>query len=427
MADTPQQGGRMEQQRLKGLAASKQVSTELAFSARKLRFSTSSRSVLYKAVGLRPRMADRLFYLLFICLTFGLLFLPIASSAIYLGYFASDQFESETRFTVRSSTAALGKDQLANVTGIPSAKIAQDTMIVVNYIQSYEMVKALESRGLNVREIFGNEHIDWWARLPRDASIEEMTEYWRRMTKVSVSPGSGIVSVKVRAFTADDSSLIVQNILSASEAVVNDVNIRIWKDVIGTAEGNLKHAAKQLEDARAAVTGARNKNSLLSVESSADLVNQLIANLEERRLQLQGKMETQLSTVSTSAPQMKVLKREIESTQKQIEDLRRQLAGTESDAATPNLADVSQELSQLQLAQNLAELQFASSAKTLEQVKFTSQQQLMYLESFLAPRVPDKATYPKSGVWFFVIVIGSLVLWGAAIGISYFVKARFAN
>ncbi|KXG87522.1 hypothetical protein ATO67_19060 [Agrobacterium bohemicum] len=417
----------MEQQRLKGLAASKQVSKELAFSARKLRFSTSSRSVLFKAVGLRPRVADRLFYSLFICLTFGLLFLPIASSAIYLGYFASDQFESEARFTVRSSTSALGKDQLASVTGIPSAKIAQDTMIVVNYIQSYEMVKALETRGVSVKEIFGNEHIDLWARLQRNASIEEMTEYWRRMTKVSVSPGSGIVSVKVRAFTAYDASLILQHVLSASEAVVNDVNVRIWKDVISTAEENLKHAAAQLEGARAGITSARNRNSLISVESSADLVNQLIVNLEGRRLQLQGRMEAQLSNVSISAPQMKVLKREIESTEKQVEDLKRQLAGRKLASGEPNLADVSQELAQLQLAQNLSELQFASSAKTLEQVRFTSQQQLMYLESFLDPRVPDKATYPKSGLWFIVVVIGSVLSWGGAIGISYLVRSRLAD
>lgn len=417
----------MEQQKLEGLAASQRVSNDLALSARKLRFSTSSRSELFKVVGLRPRIADKIFYWVFLSLTVCVLLLPISLSAFYFGYLASDQFESETRFTVRSSTSALGKDQLANVTGIPSAKIAQDTMIVVNYIQSYEIVKALQASGVDIRRLFGSSEIDWWARLPANASSEEITEYWKHMTKVSVSAGSGIVILKVRAFRATDAAELVQHVMKAAELIVNDVNIRIWKDVISTADANLKHAANQLEDTRKAVADARNENSLLSVESSADLVNGLISTLETQRLNLQGRVDTQRSTVSASAPQIKVLMREIESIEKQISGLKGQIAGTSADESQPNLARVSQKLSQLQTAQNLAEVQFASSVKTLEQVKFTSRQQLMYLESFLAPRIPDVATYPKAFVWFAVTVTASLALWGASIGVLYFARGRFSS
>ncbi|WP_421423121.1 capsule biosynthesis protein [Agrobacterium rosae] len=300
-------------------------------------------------------------------------------------------------------------------------------MIVVNYIQSYEMVKALEASGLSLREIYGNDRIDMWSRLPDDATAEKVTEYWKRMANVSVNGASGIVTLKIRAFTANDSANLIQRVMSASEIIVNEVNARIWKDVINTADENLKHSASQLEDARKAVADARNKNSLLSVESSADLINGLISNLEAERLKLQGRMDSQPSAISASAPQMKVLTRRIDSLENQISNLKGQLAGTQSVGNLPNLADISQQLSQLQTVQNLAEVQFAASTKALEQVRFTSRQQLMYLESFVAPRVPDAATYPKSLLFFVITVICSVGIWGSAIGLAYLLRRRLSN
>lgn len=82
---------------LVGLEASRKVSERLASSARKLRFSTSSRSALYKAVGLRPRLTDRLFTVVVVALTLFVFVLPNLVSLAYYGYFASDQYESETR------------------------------------------------------------------------------------------------------------------------------------------------------------------------------------------------------------------------------------------------------------------------------------------------------------------------------------------
>ena len=138
-----------------GLEASQKISQRLASSARKLRFSTSSRSNLYKVVGLRPRLTDRLFTAAVFLMTFLLLVFPNITVVLYYGFFASDQYESETRFTVRSSTPALGRDQIAKVTGVPSAKIVQDTQIVTNFIESHEMLDMLRNRNIDLKRLYG--------------------------------------------------------------------------------------------------------------------------------------------------------------------------------------------------------------------------------------------------------------------------------
>lgn len=408
-----------------GIQASRDVSARLTAAARILRLSTSSRSTIFKVVGLRPRLLDRIFSIVSVLLLVCCLILPTITALAYYGYFASDQYVSETRFTVRSSTPAIGKDQLGKATGIPSAKIVQDTQIALDFINSHEMLDVLDERNIDLHEIFGKETIDWWARLPEDASSDDLLDYWEDMVSASVSPSSGIVTVYVRAFTAEDSAMLASEILSASEYAVNRVNDRIWKDVISTSNTNLENAKQQLLRAREALARARNRDGVLTVEGSSAIVTNLISTMETERLNLQHRYDAQLSAVSADAPQMLVLKREIDSKEQQIRELKSQLAGDAEGGR--NLADVSEELSQLQLAQSLAEKQFASSLETLEQIQFISRQQLLYLESFLDPRVPDEAMYPKRLLWIAVIFAASLILWGSLLGILHIVRNQISN
>ena len=404
----------LEEKTARSLEISQEISTRLSIAARKLRFSTSSRSSLYQAVGLRPRLADRIFRGINIVVTLLYLVLPNLVAVAYYGYFAADQYESEIRFTVRSSTPALGSDQLAKVTGIPAAKIVQDTQIVVNFMKSHEMLDVLRKK-VNLGEIYGRDSIDWWARLPSEPTAEETLEYWEEMISTSVNPSSGIVTVRLRAFDPQDAALLLREVLNASEIVVNQVNDRIWKDVSGTAQVNFDSAKHQLKMTREALAKARNKAGVLSVEGSNLIISNLISTIEAERLRLQQRFDSQAAVVSLNAPQLKVLRRDIESKEKQIAELNARLAG--QGKSEPNLADVSQDLSQLQLAQELAEQQFSASVRTIEQVQFVSQQQLLYLDSFLSPRVAEEATYPKRLLWISITFILSLFLWGIILGL----------
>jgi len=367
-------------------------------------------------------MIDRLFSAAFVLLTLLIVVIPNVGAIVYYGYLASDQYESETRLTVRSSTAALGKDQLAKVTGLPAAKIVQDTLIVTNFIDSGEMVATLSQDDV-LRKVYGRESIDFWARLPADAKAEELLDYWSGMVSTAVSPKSGIVTVTVKAFSADEAQSVLRKVLEASENVVNNVNDRIWKDVIVTAQDNLKHAASQLQASRERLQTARNRAGILNVGGASKMITELLGSLQKDLLDLQQKYVSQSGIVSANAPQMRVLDREIKSKQQQVEELKAELAGT-APSATQNLADVAFDMSQLELEQNLAERQFAASVKSLEQVQFVSKQQLIYLDTFLAPTRADAAEYPRRVFWIGCIFIVSLGIWGLAVGLLSTVRSR---
>jgi len=399
------------------------VAANLSVAARKLRFSTSRRSQLFKAVGLRPRPMQQVISKAILASTVLLLVIPNIASVYYFTCVASDQYQSETRFTVRTSTPALGGNQITKVTGLPPAQIVQNTLIVTNFIKSKDMVAALEEK-VDFQKIYGNDSIDRIARLKKDPSSEKLLDYWEDMVSVKIDANSGIVTVKARAFTAADAQKVLHQVVAASEVVVNDVNTRIWRDVIATAQANLDNAKDQLQKARDKLLIARNQTGVLSVEGSSTVITNLISSVQKERIDLQQKYDALLGTVSADAPQMRVLKREIDSRQKQIDQLNSQVAG--QNKSEQNLADVSVDMSQRELEQSLAEQQFATSMKTLEQVKFVSKQQLLYLDTFLAPSLPDEAEYPQRALWIGGILGVTILAWGAVFGILANLRNRLA-
>ena len=402
---------------------SRSVATNLSVTARKLRFSTSRRSQLFRAVGLRPRPMQQIIGRAILASTFLLLVVPNVASICYFTLIASDQYQSETRFTVRSSTPALGGNQLTKVTGLPAAQIVQDTLIVTNFIKSKDMVVALQGK-VDFQKIYGNQSIDRIARLKQDASSEKLLDYWERMVSVKIDANSGIVTVWVKAFSAADAQKVLQEVVAASEGVVNDVNNRIWRDVIATAQTNLDNAKNQLQGARDRLLTARNQTGVLSVEGSSTVITNLISSVQKQRIDLQQRYDALLGSVSPNAPQMRVLKREIDSQQTQLDQLNSQIAG--QNKSEQNLADVSVDMSQRELEQSLAEQQFATSMKTLEQVQFVSKQQLLYLDTFLAPDLPDEAEYPQRLLWIGAIFAGTLLIWGVAFAVLTNLRSRLA-
>ena len=171
---------------------------------------------------------------------------------------------------------------------------------------------------------------------------------------------------------------------------------------------------------------ARNKVGMLDVKGTSSILTALIGNAQRELLDLQQRFNSaKAASVSIRSPQMMVLQREIASKQEQIATLNAQIAGPAAlDGARPNLADVSLDMSQLEMNQGLAERQFAAAARTAEQVQFISKQQLVYLDTFLAATLPEDADYPRRMFWIGCTFAVSLFLWAIVMGILAMVRNR---
>jgi len=143
---------------------------------------------------------------------FLLIVMPMIAASVYYGLFASDQYVSEIRFSVRGKETQTA-DALGMLAGFPVTQSLSDSYVVADYIKSRELLDEL-SLSINLRALYSRQNIDWWARFDATQPIEQLVDYWRWMANVKFDSTSSIITVGIRAFTPEDARLIAEKILS---------------------------------------------------------------------------------------------------------------------------------------------------------------------------------------------------------------------
>ncbi len=185
-----------------------------------------------------------------------LIAIPMVAASVYYGLFASDQYVSEIRFSVRGKETP-STDAIGMLAGFPVTQSVSDSYVVADYIKSRELLDEL-SRSINLRALYSRQDVDWWARFDATQPIEELVDYWRWMANVKFDSTSSIITVGIRAFTPEDAQLIAEKILSASTALVNRLSAEARRDAVRNAEVDASAAATRSSTRRAAPPAGRN-------------------------------------------------------------------------------------------------------------------------------------------------------------------------
>jgi len=386
------------------------VSRSLSETARRFRMSKRSRRA-FGTGTFRMRRHARLFRTIFIVSFVMIVVTPTVTAAVYFGLIASPQYIAEAKFAVR--TGEIPRiDGMGALTGMPLAKIAQDTQVVTNYMESRAIVDALERR-IGLRSLYSTDDIDWFARFNRDRSIERFVKYWRFMSDASIQIQSGIVDFTVRAFSADDAKRIADAVIELSEALVNDMNKRMMQATVADAEREFERSAEQLSRARIEFQKVRNTEGTLDATQQGKALVDLITALQGERLRVQQEYETQLKYVSASAPQMRTLNARLSALADQIAELQAKLT-TQRVSATSDGKVLSESLTkfaQQDLERRIAERQYAVAAGALELARITSERQLVYLATFVRPSLPQESRYPRPILYIALTLGGTFIVW----------------
>ena len=363
---------------------------------------------------------------IFLVVSFVLVFLlPSAGAIGYFGWLASPQYVVETRFTVQSG-APPRVDSIGTLVGIPAQSIAQDTQVVADYIVSRSMVEALQER-IDLRGLYSRDGIDWIARLAPDDSIERLVDYWKSMTDVSIQISSGIVAVRVRAFSAPDALRIMETVVTLSESLVNEINRRMRRDQIASAEDEFARANRRLVQARLELQRARDAEGMLDAGQTGKALGDLLTQLRAEGLRLRQDYETQLKSVNASAPQMRELETRLRVISEHIRELEAKLTNRAVPAAPGSVVSVAiSRFAERDIERRIAEKQYASATAALEAARIVAERKLVYIAAFLGPALPESARYPKRWLWSLGTVGGALMAWFALCGFAAAVRNHMA-
>lgn len=175
--------------------------------------------------------------------------IPTVFAVLYYGLLASDVYISESRFVVRSpeKPATSGIGMVLKSAGFSNA--GDEIFAAKDYIGSRDALGLL-NKGNAFRTAYGNSTISIFDRfdpLGFTGTDEDLFRYFREKVTIKHDAASSITTLTVRAFSSQDAYKFNRLLLEQSEGLVNRLNDRGRKDLIGYAEAEVREARDEAQ------------------------------------------------------------------------------------------------------------------------------------------------------------------------------------
>nr|WP_321483923.1 hypothetical protein [uncultured Cohaesibacter sp.] len=343
---------------------------------------------------------------------------PTILTTFYYAFIASEQYEVETRFSVRGvETSVGGGGVLSLLTGVPeSGSTTSDSYILMDYVFSATLVDTID-QSENLVKIYGPGKADFLSTLSPDASLETKLKFWKKMISIDYDSRSQVIALSVRAFTPVDALRMSDKLLELCQILVNNMSLAAREDALSFSKAKVDELEQKLIKAQEEVLTFRNANKVidpkLTAASRSSSVEEMKNQVSTARVELQS-LEKYLDPDS---PRIQVLKAKIESLERQAKADRSSLGQNED--GVPQLI---KSYETLLLQKGFAEKRYLSALASLETSRLKASQKQKYLAVFAKPILPQDPSYPNrivSSIFTFVI---SSLLWVIAVLIVYAVR-----
>ena len=216
----------------------------------------------------------------------------------------------------------------------------REPYMVANYVRSRNMVEDLDKQ-VQLRALYSRPEVDFFARFNAKDGGERLWNYWNKMVSVSVDRLSGLVAVRVLAFTPDDAIAIVTAVQRNAERMVDQVAQRVRADALRSAEEDLSRARQRYVDSLLALRQVREGEQTVDPEKTIGAAATSLLGAIRQKLALERDRDVNLKVLSSSAPQIQVMNQRIRALDDQITALNQSLtsqAETQRTAPIPSAA-----------------------------------------------------------------------------------------
>ncbi|MGB6175271.1 MAG: hypothetical protein WBF43_02780 [Methylocella sp.] len=330
-------------------------------------------------------------------LSFALLVvLPILCTAIYYGLIAAGKYSVEFRFSVRSAADLVADDDNIALTikagKLGNHEIGRAPYMAADYLRSRNVVRELDRDGW-LRSVFSRDQADWLSRFDPTKSDDDLWLYWLDMITVNVDRVSGLVLVRVLAFTPDDALALARATSVSAEKMIDSVAMREQRDALFLADQELERASLRYSAALIALRDVRNQEGIVdpkqTMKSSADTLLGVI----REKLSLERDRDANLTVLSADAPEQKVLSDQIRALGSQVTSLTKALTSRRKNVKTAAQSIARFEKQELEVRFSKRLLGIAQAA--YERARQESERQHAYFALFVEPKKPEIAEYPR--------------------------------
>lgn len=369
-----------------------------------------------KQAGLRLR--HRVLAISFVVLVL----LPIAAAAYYLWEQAADEYASTVGFSVRREDVSSAMDLLGGISAL-SKSSSSDTDILYEFLKSQKLVADMDTK-LNLRAIWSKPQGDPVFAFDSGGSIEDLVDYWGKMVRTSYDSSTGLIDVRVLAFTPEDATRVAQALFDESSDMINSLSTIAREDAIHYSEEELKSTQDKLREARVAVTKFRTEHQI--VDPSSDLASHAgILNALESQL-TEAQIEIDLLGDSTQAndPRLVQAKRRVEVIQARIATERDKVGMGPDDKVGDAYAAVVGDYERLSADMDFAQRSYIAALAAYDGAQAEAQRKTRYLAAHILPTKAEVSRYPARGTILSVIALFLFLAWAIGVLITYSLRDR---
>ncbi len=333
----------------------------------------------------------------------------IVAMAYYISY-ASDQYLIKTQYIIQSGGNTVTTDVLGAITGLPGQSgDAKSSYIAQSYIESPAFLSELDKE-LGIRQLYGNEVYDAWARLDVEASFADFLEYWNDQILISYDSTSGITFLEVTAFDPEIGVNIANKILEKAEQHVNNLSERSRNDSLKFAQNELEKAEHKLISARSDLKKFRDKKNEIDPEKTTEAKIGIVTQLESELSTTEVELRSISKYMKPNAFKVRTKRNKIDVLKKQIANERRRW-GSASNNKTEGLSSLIGGYEKHLAKKVVAERFYESAILSMEAARLNAILQHKYLEVISSPQLPDEAEKPYRIENIITVLIGSFLAW----------------
>lgn len=333
--------------------------------------------------------------------------LPTLVGALYFGVIASPRYVSESHFVVRSAGSVQPSGLGLALQGVGLSAGMNDAFAVHEYLSSRDSLKALQAR-FNLDAMLSPPSADWFSRARRpweESSDENLFKGFQRNLTVGYDATSGISTLRVEAFSAQDAKAINAAMLEGGEALVNRLNQRSAANAVRDAQVAYQQARAEVTASQQALTTLRNSAQFIDPRAAVAETTEVVGGLLTTIAQLRAE-RAQLAAEAPSSPQLPTLDNRIAAYERQVAEARAKATG-----GAASLAPKVGVYEDLMMRREIADKVMAQATAALLTAEQDARRQKLYLDRIVEPNAPDKPMEPKRLMAILTIFASSLLVY----------------
>jgi capsular polysaccharide transport system permease protein len=349
--------------------------------------------------------------------------LPLSALAFYLWEISLDQYSSLTGFTVRKEEGAGASALMGGLASFTGGSVSSDEDILYEFILSQALVQTVDAN-IDLRGYYSSYKVlDPIFALREGASIEDLEQYWSQIVKLSFDRSTGLMEMRVLAFTPDKAQDTAVEVLRLSQDMINALNEQSRADAMRYAQKDLDDAVAQLKQVRESLTAFRTKNQI--VDPASDIRGRMgvMNNLQQQLAQSLIELDLLTGVTTQNNPRLSQAERLISVIRQRIANERKELSSTGSGEGSDYPALIA-EYEGLTVDSEFAEEGYRAARAALDLARANASRQSRYLATYIAPTLAETSEYPRRGVIFGLAGLFLLLGWAIMSLVYYSIRDR---